>query len=81
MTYDPTTSAAWIVQGEQELGPQRRCTECREWWPLTVQFWRAHKRVQTHRRGAGRWPSQRLTEPIVRKGYLQPCKACRGDIA
>ena len=27
-----------IVPGEQELGPQRLCPDCREWWPADGQF-------------------------------------------
>ena len=28
-----------IVRGEEELGPQRRCRTCAEWWPADGEFW------------------------------------------
>ena len=27
-----------IIEGEEELGPQRRCSACGEWWPLSPEF-------------------------------------------
>lgn len=26
---------------EPELGPQRFCRRCAEWWPFTAEFWQA----------------------------------------
>lgn len=30
-----------IVAGEEELGEQRKCIRCHEWWPYTDEFYRA----------------------------------------
>lgn len=29
-----------VLPHEAELGPQRRCSRCGEWWPLGNEFWR-----------------------------------------
>ena len=76
MTYDPTTKGAWLVKGETELGPQRRCEQCRDFWPLTPEFWRYHDRIVTHKPGRP-WPSTRLEKPRVWRNYHQPCLSCR----
>ena len=28
-----------VVAGEEELGVQRRCPRCGDWWPLDATFW------------------------------------------
>ncbi len=74
---DPTTRAAWLVVGEEELGPQRRCAVCRHWWPLEAPFWLVYRRTVTRGRGRG---GPALAEPRRRVYYLQPCKSCRKQL-
>ena len=31
--------SATVVDGEEELGVQRRCPRCGDWWPLDATFW------------------------------------------
>ncbi len=50
-----------VVQGEPELGVQRWCQGCQEWWPLTPEFY--------HRSGPG--------TPSGRHRYDRTCKACK----
>jgi hypothetical protein len=73
---DPTTSAAWLVKGEVELGPQRRCVSCLTFWPLTAEFWLTKTYTLTHRSGRP-WPSTKLAAPRQRTRFLQHCRACR----
>lgn len=28
-----------VVKGEEELGLQRLCPDCHQWWPLDADFW------------------------------------------
>lgn len=32
-------SRGYVVPGEEELGQQRWCYRCQEWWPLDADFW------------------------------------------
>ncbi len=41
---DPGTQAAWLVMGQVELGPQRRCRKCGQWWPLVAANWPKRER-------------------------------------
>ena len=34
-----TVCAVGIVPGEEELGIQRQCQRCRDWWPFDDEFW------------------------------------------
>jgi hypothetical protein len=85
-TTDPTTRGAWLVKGEIEIGPQRRCVVCREWLPVERGVWVARPRFRSANRRGTR-PGAKATDPRP-KGpyyqdgwvYLQPCRACRIDL-
>lgn len=32
-----------IVEGEEELGSQKRCPACGEWWPVDPEFWYVYR--------------------------------------
>ena len=77
MTFDPTTSAAWIVQGEEDVGPQRRCRVCRDWFPLVPDCWRVVSRMISHASpGRPRKGTAPFRYPFRRIYYVQPCLAC-----
>ena len=70
-----TTKAAWIVQGEEELGPQRRCTNCGDWYPLAGEFWVVRK--GWHERRLGTKSLRHKPDMRIVATYLQPCRGCR----
>ena len=77
MTFDPTTGAAWIVQGEEDVGPQRRCRSCRQWLPLEATCWRTvTRRISYVRPGRPNLGSEPLERPFLRTYYVQPCRDC-----
>lgn len=43
-----------VVPGEEELGRQRLCPGCNEWWPWDREFWRIGPRPER-----GPWPQQK----------------------
>jgi len=69
-----------VVRGEEELGPQRECSDCGEWWPLSTEFWLARGHSKGYGR-PGRPPKGAKPDPAKVGGvyYLQPCRACREE--
>lgn len=41
---------AAIVNGEEELGTQRCCATCQQWWPLTGEFFETRPGARWHYR-------------------------------
>jgi len=73
MAADPTIKGAWLVKGEVDVGPQRRCRDCRQFWPLESSCWLM--RSQRHYRR--RW--RRDSGTLIRHYYIQPCRSCRSE--
>lgn len=65
-----------LVPGEEEIGPQRRCIVCGDWWPLDAEFWYS-RRLEAGSVGIARGRAYIRRSPVTH--IYARCRACWAD--
>jgi hypothetical protein len=58
-----------VLDHEPELGQQRYCRRCEEWWPFTAEFWRPVRTTWTCRACQREWNRLWGERNIERRRY------------
>jgi hypothetical protein len=67
-----------VLPAEPELGPQKRCTVCGDWWPLDPEFWYV-RRYAAGEPATARGRTYSRHTPVVH--FYSRCRACWADRA
>lgn len=61
-----------VIEGEEEVGPQRYCRRCEEWWPDDDEFW-----VYAYRPAGQTFVSRGVKYVRLHTTRAVTCRACR----
>ena len=64
------------IRDDPELGTEKRCTTCGEWWPLDEDFWYVKRYEVGDTAYAGGKPYVRQT---AGRHWFSQCRACWSD--